>query len=241
LGIVRIGFNSIVARQTQSVNSIQLAIGQSRIGDDASFGSVAGGIEEVEALDVGGGQFSAFNRDIAEQTGGSPRAANEDVAHHALSVRVDPLVALDHLDEICEIEVQLLECIHHNVGSGVEGSPGNPDAVCECLIEELVSNGFVKPINSACSDFEEFGREAELVIGRQTWEVFSGRVDPSEEEVVVAIWESLYGEEPFVGSGLVEHSLLLCAEGDPIDQKVGRLSLFDPFGVGVRWIPFVGQ
>jgi len=231
LGIVGIGRNGIVTRQIQSVNSVQLAIRQRRIGLDASVRSVTRCIEEIESLNVGGRQFGAFDREIAKEAGGFPCGANEDVAYHTLAVGVDPLVALDDLDQIGEIEVLLLARVHQDVGGGVEGSPVNTDAMGKCLIVHLVSDGFVEPINSASGDFNEFGREAELVIRRQTREIISGRVDPSEQEVVITIGQSLDREEKFVGSGLIECSPLLCVQGNPIDQEISSLSLFDPLSV----------
>ena len=66
------------------------------------------------------------------------------------------------------------------------------------------------------------------VLGQEWRPVVGSGVDPSEEEVVVAVWETYSLVEEFLCSCLVELMPLGVAEGHPGDVEVGILSLEDP-------------
>jgi hypothetical protein len=86
-------------------------------------------------------------------------------------------------------------------------------------------------------DREENGHEA---AGEERGPVVKGGIDPSEEEVVVAIGEALSLKEEFLSSCLIEEGACLGAQGHVGDVEVSVLGPLDPVGPLVALNSMVG-
>jgi hypothetical protein len=103
----------------------------------------------------------------------------------------------------------------------------------KCLCIENVDCGGYEVLE----DREENGHET---AGEERGPVVKGGIDPSEEEVVVAIWEALSLKEEFLGSCLIEEGACFGAQGHVGYVEVSVLGPLDPVGPLVALDSMVG-
>jgi len=81
-----------------------LTIGEIGVGDDTSGGLLVVLVEEVQLVDVSGGEFGGLDVESVEETTGLVDGGHEGGTDHGGSIGVDPLVPLDDGEELVDGE-----------------------------------------------------------------------------------------------------------------------------------------
>jgi hypothetical protein len=191
----------------------------------ASSGLLEVLVEEVKGVDILGSELRAVDLEGSEESGGLVESGYVGRAHVGSSVSrleasVFPALDFYHTHYIVD---------GHATGGGFncqlsEVESDSAESLVKSLVEEDINSG----AHHGLSQTED---EREDTIGNKRRPVVVGSIDPTEEEVVIPVGESLSGKEEFLSSSLVESSSGLWAQREMHDVLISILAVLDPVGV----------
>jgi len=128
-----------------------LAVREVQIGNLALGGFLVVEVEEVELIDVTGGELDGLDVEVIEETTGLVHGGNEGGADHGLAVAVFPAVLLDDGEERVH-SVALVVGLVHDLG---EGELFGAESLVEGLAEQAVGGRGVDTLEHGEDDEEE--------------------------------------------------------------------------------------
>ena len=212
----------VVVGQLDAVLAKNLAVRKLRVSSDASVGKRSSRVEQVHDVDVHGGELGRLNLEITEDSsglvhGGNIGGADPVVAVAGLETGVLPEVDLSHSHDVGDAH-GLLSCKHGDLTNSLSF---DSETLVKSLGEEVESKLGVNIFNELEHDRNEFASKNRRPV------VVSG-VNPTVEEVVVAVGKALSFIEEVVGFLLIEFGAGIVVKAVPSDMEVSVLGVLNP-------------
>lgn len=217
--------DTVVRADVNAQVSDKLAVREGWVGIDAGLRSSEVSVKDVKHVVISWSELSSVdwvNKDSSSLVhGGSESTADVGFTISWLKASVFPAVFLDDGHDFGKAHVLLSS-----------ESCKLSDALAlntESLVHSLCKHS----VNWSGEDLAEHGeKDGWEIEWKERGPVVSWSVDPSEEEVVVSIWESFVRFEPGGGISLVELLGGIVTEWEPSDVEASFIGLLEP---GLDW------